>query len=92
MNEMSKLQAGHDAALEAKALAWMDDPFAAFGHSVTAMHSVPREEAEAVQLAGLNLRLAQRREQIPVLAKLADAQGIGSIADARRRRESAVRP
>jgi hypothetical protein len=80
MNELTKVTAGHDAALEKKALAWMEDPFGAFGHSVTAIHSVPREEAEAVQLAGLNLRLAQRREQIQTLAKFVDAQGIGEIA------------
>ena len=80
MNEMAIVGAGHDAALERKARAWMDGPFEAFGHSVTAMHSVPREEAEALQLAGLNLRLAERREQIPVLAKFLDAQGIGAVA------------
>lgn len=69
-----------DAALEKEALAWTSDPFAHFGYSNTKIHSVPREEAEAVQLAGLNLRLEQRRQQIPVLAKLADAQGIKGLA------------
>jgi hypothetical protein len=43
------------------------------------MHSVPRQDAEAVQLAGINFRLRQRRAEIPVLAKLADAQGIRHI-------------
>jgi hypothetical protein len=80
MNELAKIGPGQDTALEKQALAWMADPFEAFGMSVTAMHSVPREEAEAVQLAGLNLRLAQRREQIPVLAKFVEAQGIGEVA------------
>jgi len=79
MNEMTAVDTGRDAALERQALAWMDDPYVALGRSVTAIHSVPRVEAEALQLAGLNLRLAQRREQIPVLAKLADGQGIGTI-------------
>jgi hypothetical protein len=68
--------AGADTALERKAQAWMADPFAAFGMSNTAVHSTPREEAEAVQLAALNLRLEERRGQIPVLAKLAEAQAI----------------
>jgi len=68
------------ADLEREALAWMNDPFGHFGYSNTRIHSVPREQQEAVQLAALNLRLAQRREQIPVLAKLADTQGIDSIA------------
>jgi len=69
-----------DTALERQALAWMDDPYGAVGYSNTRMHSVPREEADALQLAGINLRLAQRRAQIPVLAKLAEAQDISRIA------------
>jgi hypothetical protein len=68
------------AALESEARAWMEEPFSHFGMSNTAIHSVPRKEADAVQLAALNLRLAERRAQIPVLAKLADAQGIRSLA------------
>ncbi|MGE3693347.1 MAG: hypothetical protein AB7F98_18375 [Novosphingobium sp.] len=79
MGEMAQIDAARDVEVERKALAWMEDPFGAFGHSVTAIHSVPREEAEAVQLAGLNLRLAQRRDQIQTLAKFVDAQGIGTI-------------
>ena len=63
-----------DTTIERKALAWMEDPFGAIDMSVTAMHSVPREEAEAVQLAGLNIRLEQRREQLPVLARFLETQ------------------
>lgn len=69
-----------DAAIERQALAWMDDPLAALGLSNTRIHSVPRDEAEAVQLAGLNLRLEQRRAQIATLARLAEAQGITGFA------------
>jgi hypothetical protein len=76
---MNDASPAHDTALERQALAWMEDPYGAFGMSNTAVHSVPRAEAEAVQLAALNLRLAQRRTQIPVLAKLADGQGIGAV-------------
>src|SRR4051812_2185574 len=65
-----------DNAVERQALAWMDDPYKAVGYSNTRMHSVPRAEQEAVQIAGFNFRLEQRRSQIPTLAKLADAQGI----------------
>jgi len=65
-----------DAAVERQAEAWMDNPYRALGLSNTAIHSVPRAEAEAVQLAAFNIRLAERRAQIPVLAKLADAQGV----------------
>src|ERR1700726_1338342 len=69
-----------DTALERQALEWMDDPYGALGSSNTRMHSVPREEAEAVQLAGINLRLEQRRAEISVLAKLAEAQNIRRIS------------
>jgi hypothetical protein len=68
-----------DTAVERQALAWMEDPYAAVGFSNTKMHSVARAEADAVQLAGINLRLQQRRSEIPVLAKLAEAQGISRI-------------
>jgi hypothetical protein len=68
-----------DTALERQALAWMDDPYAAVGCSDTRMHSVPREEADATQLVGINLRLQQRRAEIPVLAKLAQAQDINRV-------------
>jgi hypothetical protein len=68
-----------DTALERQALAWMEDPYGAVGYSNTRMHSVPRAEADALQLAGINLRLQQRRAQIPVLAKLAEAQNISRV-------------
>jgi hypothetical protein len=74
-----------DNMVERQAQAWMDDAYGAFGHSNTAMHSISREEAEATQLAAFNLRLEERRLQIPVLAKLAESQGIdriGQLADA----------
>lgn len=70
----------HDIAIERQALAWMDDALTAFDLSHTRVHSLPREEAEAVQLAALNLRLEQRRTQIVTLAKLAEAQGITGFA------------
>ena len=68
------------AESESEALAWMNDPYAHFGSSNTRIHSVPRRDAEAVQLAALNIRLEQRRAQIPVLAKLADGQGIRGLS------------
>ena len=72
--------AATDSVLERQALAWMEDPYRALGFSNTRMHSVPREEAEALQLAGINLRLEQRRAEIAVLAKLAEAQNITRVA------------
>lgn len=70
----------NDNGVEREAIAWMTDPYPHFGWSTTRIHSIPRAEAEAVQLAALNLRLEQRRAQIPVLAKLADSQNIRSVA------------
>jgi hypothetical protein len=69
-----------DNALEREALAWMSDPYEHFGWSTTRIHSVSREEVQAVQLAALNLRLEERRTQIQVLEKLADAQSITRLA------------
>jgi len=65
--------------LEREARAWMTDPWGHFGMSTTRVHSVDREHAEAVQLTAMNIRLAERRQQIPVLAKLADGQSIDSL-------------
>lgn len=65
--------------LEREARAWMTDPITHFGMSNTRIHSTPRKEAEEIQLAALRIRFEERREQIPVLAKLADAQGIRSV-------------
>lgn len=79
MNEIAKID--HDTELERIALDWMDDPLAALGHSNTRIHSYPREEAEAVQLMAINLRLDQRRQQIKMLARLVDAQGIDHVAN-----------
>ncbi len=67
------------ADIERQAEQWMNDPYSYFQCSTTLIHSTPREEFEAVQLAAINLRLAQRREQIPVLDKLATAQGINRV-------------
>ena len=68
-----------DAQVEREAEGWMNRPFEHFGYNNTRIHSVPREEAEAVQLAAMNLRLRERRGQIKVLEKLADGQGITEL-------------
>jgi hypothetical protein len=73
-----------DTALEREAERWMNDPYEHFGYHNTRIHSLPREEVEAVQLAAMNLRLEERRGQVQMLAKLADGQGIsrlGSLDD-----------
>jgi hypothetical protein len=68
-----------DSTVQGRAEAWATDPLQAFGRSNHGIHSIPRDEAEATQLAAVNIRLEQRRSQIPVLAKYADAQGIRGV-------------
>lgn len=68
-----------DTALERQAEGWMNDPYEHFGYHNTNIHSLPRDEVEAVQLTAMNIRLAERRDHIQMLAKLADGQGIDSV-------------
>lgn len=55
---------------------WMNDPLGHCAHSLTEAHSVPRHDLEAIQLAALRARFAERRTQIAVLERLASAEGI----------------
>ena len=68
-----------DSAIEREAERWMNDPYEHFGYHNTRIHSLDRAEVEAVQLAAMNLRLAERRGQVQMLGKLADGQGIAAI-------------
>ena len=72
--------ARHDTTIAREAERWMNDPYEHFAYHNTRIHTMPREEVEAVQLAAMNLRLAERRGQVQVLEKLADSQGITSLA------------
>jgi hypothetical protein len=77
---MATAAPSRDTALEQEAERWMNDPYEHFGYHNTRIHSLPRDEVEAVQLAAMNLRLAERRSQIKMLEKLADSQGIEQLA------------
>jgi hypothetical protein len=68
-----------DTTIERQTEGWMNDPYEHFGHHNTRIHSLSRDEVEAVQLVAMNLRLEERRGQIKMLEKLADAQGIRQI-------------
>lgn len=68
-----------DTTIEREAEAWANDPYEHFGYHNTKIHSLDREHVEAVQLAAMNMRLAERRDQVAMLAKLADAQGIDAV-------------
>ena len=56
-----------------------EDPATFFGESYTNAHSIPREELESIQLAGLQQRFGELAGQIPFLEKLVSAQGVKSI-------------
>ncbi len=57
----------------------LDDPAALADHSWHRWQHLPKADVEAMQLAGLQQRFAALRERIPVLKKLADAEGIDHI-------------
>jgi hypothetical protein len=78
---MATIAAQPDTALEHEAEMWMNDPYEHFGYDNTKIHSLEREHFEAVQLAAINLRLAERRQDVQMLAKLADGQGIDRVAN-----------
>jgi acyl-CoA synthetase (AMP-forming)/AMP-acid ligase II len=73
---MATVAPPRDLTLDQEAERWMNDPYEHFGYHNTRIHSLPREEVEAVQLAAMNLRLQERRGAIKMLEKLADSQGI----------------
>lgn len=61
-----------------QSLFW-EDPAKYFGDSYTKAHSMPREELEALQLAGLQERFRQLSRTVPYLEKLAEVQAVRSI-------------
>jgi hypothetical protein len=75
--QTSKTRISANAANDAAAV--MTDPWAFFGNSATELHSVSRKDAEALQLACMNVLLEKRRGEISTLAKFADAQNIHKI-------------
>jgi hypothetical protein len=56
-----------------------DSPAAYFGHSWHAMHHMPAEELEALQLAALQLRFDELRDAIPTLTAMAGEHGVEAI-------------
>jgi len=78
MNTIDDLLNG-SAGIKASAHAFIEDPLTFFDMSYTKMQSVPRGVLEELQTAALSIRFAQQRERIPILAKLADRQGITQV-------------
>ena len=59
----------------------MDDPATYFHASEREMHSIPREQHDAMLLAGVRRRFAELRDRVPILTKLADEQRVEEIAE-----------
>jgi hypothetical protein len=62
-----------------RAQALLDDPVEFFDRSLTAVHSLSREETGQLQLEGLRMRFDTLRERVGMLKRLADAQGVREI-------------
>ncbi|MDT5200782.1 MAG: hypothetical protein QOH34_2304 [Mycobacterium sp.] len=59
--------------------AFMDDPISFFGQSYTQMHSIGRDELEALQRRAMSIRFQQHYQSIEMLHKLADRLGITAL-------------
>lgn len=65
--------------LEQAAEKLMTDPLGLYDHSITRMHSVPRDELEAMQKVAIRIRFAEQYDKITVLRDLADRLGITEV-------------
>jgi len=59
----------------------MNDPIGFFGQSITRMHSIPRDELEALQREAMRLRFADHYARIEILRNLADRLGIKEVRE-----------
>jgi len=66
-------------SIEERAGLLLGDPAALVGHSLETWNRLPRAEVDALQLAGLKQRFAELRNCIPMVRKLADAEGVDSV-------------
>jgi hypothetical protein len=57
----------------------LDEPAALANYSHDAWSRMPRADVDALQLAGLKRRFTELRDRIPMLKKLADAEGIDHV-------------
>src|ERR1700737_4003460 len=58
---------------------FMADPISFFSQSYTQMHSISRDELEALQRQAMSIRFQQHRDSIEMLRKLADRLGITAL-------------
>jgi len=57
------------------------DPIGYFDHSITKMHTIPREELDGLQRESMKRRFAEHRESIEMLRTLADRLEIKEVRD-----------
>lgn len=57
----------------------LNDPVALADHSYQTWNRLPRDEVDTLQLAGLKERFTALRDRIPMLKKLADAEGVERV-------------
>lgn len=67
------------ASLEDKTRTLLNEPAALANYSLHAWGQMPRAEIDALQLAALKQRFAELRDRIPMLKKLADAEGVDVV-------------
>ena len=65
--------------LEERVRLLLDDPAALVAHSPDRWNNLSREQIDELQLHGLRQRFAELRDRIPVVTRLADAEGVDSI-------------
>ncbi|MGF6780765.1 hypothetical protein [Paraburkholderia sp. GAS334] len=68
-----------ETPIEHKAQLLLSDPAALANYSHKTWSHLPRAEVDAMQLVGLKQRFAAFRDRIPMLKKLADAQGVHKV-------------
>ncbi len=57
----------------------MDDPISFFGHSLTQMHSIPRDVLEELQRQAMSIRFHEHVQNIEIVRKLANRLGITEL-------------
>src|SRR6201985_3434741 len=60
---------------------FMNDPIGFFGQSYTQMHSIGRDELEALQRQAMRIRFQEHYRSIEILHKLADRLGITALEE-----------
>ncbi|GAB2585463.1 hypothetical protein GCM10027034_17360 [Ramlibacter solisilvae] len=66
-------------SLEDKTRLLLDNPVALVDYSHHAWNHLPRAEIDALQLSALKQRFAELRDRIPMVKKLADAEGVDRV-------------